>query len=197
MTGSSTDDQDRRDMARLVAGDDQALDELMARHAEPLFHFLLRFLQNQTEASDLAEETFVRVYQHRSRFRTGARFSTWLYTIATNLARDVKRRQARHPHVSLQAGPSETSGGLQELLPDDGPDPGRKLESSERADAVKAAIASLSDDLRVPLLLSVYEQKSHGEIGDILGCSPKAVEMRLYRARKELRERLQKVLGPA
>src|SRR5207249_1479609 len=103
MTDATSDDQDRSDMARLAAGHDVALDELMGRHAERLYHYLLRLLQNETEAGDLAEETFVRVYQNRSKFKPDKKFSTWLYTIATNLARDLQRHRARHPQVSLEA----------------------------------------------------------------------------------------------
>jgi RNA polymerase sigma-70 factor, ECF subfamily len=191
------EDQDRTDMARLMAGHDAALDDLMARHGERLYHFLLRLLQNETEAADLAEEAFVRVYQHRAQFKVGGKFSTWLYTIATNLVRDVKRRQARHPHVSLNAVRDDTEVEYLELLEDAKPDPGERLESLERAGIVKSAIAALADDLRAPLILSVYEGKSHAEIGEILDCSAKAVEMRLYRARQELRGQLEKVLGAA
>ena len=83
------DEQDRSAMARLAAGEDEALNELMARHAERLFRYLLRLLQNETEAADLAQESFVRVYQNRARFVARHKFTTWLYAIATNLARDL------------------------------------------------------------------------------------------------------------
>src|SRR5437588_11283520 len=90
----ATDDKDREDMAGLVAGRDGALDKLMERHAERLYHYLLRILRNETEAGDLAEESFVRVYEHRARFNSRHKFSTWLYTIATNLTRELKRGRA-------------------------------------------------------------------------------------------------------
>ena len=94
MTPATLDEQDRADMARLVAGHDPALDELMGRHAERLYSYLLRVVQNESDAAELAEESFVRVYQNRGRFRSANRFSTWLYTIATNLARDLQRELA-------------------------------------------------------------------------------------------------------
>src|SRR5947209_13770778 len=99
----ASDDRDRDDMARLAAGQDGALDDLMERHAERLYHYLLRVLQNETEAADIAEEAFVRIYEHRANFKPRSKFSTWLYTIATNLARDAKRYRARHPQLSLDA----------------------------------------------------------------------------------------------
>jgi RNA polymerase sigma-70 factor, ECF subfamily len=194
MSTAASDDLDRQAMGQLAAGHDAALDDLMARHAERLFRYLLRVVQNETEASDLAEESFVRVYQNRERFKPQHKFSTWLYTIATNLARDVQRQRARHPHVSLEAERSETGAALHEVLPESRPHPGEALEAEERAEAVRQAVAALPEELRVPLVLAEYEEKSHAEIGLILECSAKAVELRLYRARKELRLRLAKVL---
>src|SRR5512141_962732 len=108
MDTTESDALDRTDMGRLVAGHDPALNDLMERHATPVFHFLCRMLGNEDDANDLAQETFVRVYQHRGRFRPGARFSTWLYTIAANLARNHRRWHARHPNISLDAK-SETT----------------------------------------------------------------------------------------
>jgi RNA polymerase sigma-70 factor (ECF subfamily) len=190
MTPATPDEQDRADMARLVAGNDAALDELMGRHAERLFHYLLHILQNESEAGDLAEESFVRVYQHRARFRSAHKFSTWLYAIATNLARDLQRHRARHPNVSLEAEHGEAGHSFRESLPEGKPNPGEALLATERAEAVRRAVAALPEDLRVPLVLAEYEEKSYAEIAEILECSAKAVEMRLYRARQELRDRL-------
>src|SRR5437867_4020651 len=119
MTPASSDEQDKSDMARLAAGHDAALDDLMGRHAERLYHYLLRLLQNETEASDVAQEAFVRVYLNRVKFKPAYKFATWVYTIATNLARDLQRQRARHPHVSLEARPNDSAQGLHELLPEE------------------------------------------------------------------------------
>ena len=192
---ASTEEDDRSDMARLAAGHDGALDALMARHAQRLFQYLLRLLQNEVEASDLAQEAFVRVYLNRAKFKPAAKFSTWLYAIATNLARDLQRQRARHPHVSLEAEKDESGQGFHETLPDTRPDASENLDSAERAEAVRRAVATLPEELRAPLLLSVYEDKSQAEIGEILDCSAKAVETRLYRARQQLRARLDKTLA--
>jgi RNA polymerase sigma-70 factor, ECF subfamily len=194
MTPTNPDEQDREDMARLVAGHDAALDELMGRHAERLYNYLLRVLRNETEAADLAEESFVRVYQNRARFRPSHRFSTWLYAIATNLARDLQRHRARHPNVSLEAEHGEAGQNFREVLPEGRPNPGEALLATERVEAVRRAVAALPEDLRVPLVLAEYEDKSYAEIAEILECSTKAVEMRLYRARQDLRGRLAALL---
>lgn len=185
---SEADDLDRADMARLAAGHDAALNELMERHGERLFHFLIRALQDEDDAADLAQEVFVRVYQHRASFRPGARFSIWLYSIATNLVRDRFRHRARHPQVSLDAELGDDGKSLGSVLADRHPTPSEAAQADERAAAVRAAVAQLPEDLRTPLLLAEFEDRSQPEIGEILGCSAKAVEMRLYRARQRLRE---------
>ena len=195
MAAATQDEQDTADMSALVRGHGPALNDLMARHAERLFHYLLRVLQNETDAAELAQETFVRVYQHRDRFKLQMKFSTWLYAIATNLARDLQRYQTRHPQVSINAESSESKGDFQEILPESGADPAEALQSEERAQLVRRAVAELPEDLRVPLVLAEYEEKSYAEIATILDCSAKAVEMRLYRARKELRSRLENLLA--
>lgn len=188
---------DRADMERLVQGHDSALDHLMARHAPRLHAYLLRLLQNESDAEDLAQETFVRVYEHRDRFDPRRPLATWLYAIATNLVRDRFRWRSRHPEAPLDAPASgransegEPARGLAEILPDPTPDPTRSAVAGERARAVREAVAELPEDLRTPLILAEFEERSHQEIGAILECSAKAVEMRLYRARQRLRELL-------
>ena len=183
-------------MARLIAGGDGALNDLMARHGERLFHYLIRVLQDEAEAADVAQETFARVYLNREKFRASNRFSTWLYTIATNLSRDLLRRRSRRPQVSLES-PTAEDATIKDVLPSMDPTPTEHLELSERAAAVRREIAALPEDLRVPLVLAEYEDQSHAEIAAVLDCSAKAVEMRLYRARQQLRARLTPLLAPS
>src|SRR6185436_5232648 len=90
-------------MARLAAGADSALNDLIERHGPRLHNYLLRSLQNAEDAADLAQESFVRVYQHRARFDPRQRFSTWLYAIASNLVRGRFRFRRRHPEMPLKA----------------------------------------------------------------------------------------------
>ena len=194
MTPADSDAQDRSDMGRLSSGDDAALNALMDRHGERLFHYLLRQLNNESDAANLAQETFVRVYQNRTRFDPAHKFSTWLYTIATNLLRDRFRWRQRHPQVSLDAE-REEAGAILDTLPDTAATPAEQIVTEERAVEVRKAIESLPDDLRSPLLLSEYEGLSHAEIGAVLSCSTKAVETRLYRARNHLRKRLETLIS--
>lgn len=177
-------------MARLQAGQDAALNELMARHATPVFHFLCRRVGNEDDANDLAQETFVRVFKSAKSFRANEKFSTWLFTIAANLARNHFRWRSRHPNVSLEAENAETEQSLGSTLPANSPAPNESALAEERAAAVRFAVQKLPDDLREALVLCEWEERSVAEAAAILEATPKAVESRLYRARQMLRERL-------
>jgi RNA polymerase sigma-70 factor, ECF subfamily len=184
------DAHDRTDMERLVAGHDAALNDLMERHATPVFHFLCRMLGNEDDANDLAQETFVRVFRARDSFRINEKFSTWLYTIAANLARNHFRWRSRHRNVSLEAESPETGQTLGSTLPASEPAPNEQALAAERAAAVRGAVGRLPEDLRAAMVLCEWEERSVGEAAAILETTPKAVESRLYRARQILRERL-------
>jgi len=191
------EERDRADMVRLAAGHGPALNNLMERHAPKLFNYLARSLQDENDAADLAQETFVRVFQNCMKFDARMKFSTWLYAIATNLVKDRYRHRTRHPQVSLDAENQATGEDFRATMPEQSPTPSESLQGVERAEAVRQAVGRLPEDLRTPLILSEYEELSHAEIGEILKCSVKAVETRLYRARNQLREKLAPLLdGP-
>jgi RNA polymerase sigma-70 factor (ECF subfamily) len=188
------DARDRADMEQLIAGRDAALNDLMERHATPLFHFLCRMVGNEDDANDLAQETFVRVFRARASFRTSERFSTWLFTIAANLARNHFRWRARHPNVSLDTETGEKEQTLGSTLPANEQAPNEQALTAERARAVRAAVGKLPEDLREAIVLCEWEEYSVAEAAAILETTPKAVESRLYRARQILRERLKQWL---
>ena len=177
-------DQDRGSMARLAVGEDLALNEIMERWKTRLVAFLYRLTGNEASSLELAEETFVRVYQNRTKFRPDANFSSWLFGIAANLGRNHLRWQRRHPTLPLDAAEATAMEG----------NPGDSAESREREDAVRSAIAALPPDLREALVLAEYENLSHSEIAEIAECSVKAVERRLSRAREILRKGLSRYL---
>jgi RNA polymerase sigma-70 factor (ECF subfamily) len=187
---TDSDAQDRADMEKLQAGHDAALNELMERHATPVFHFLCRMTGNPDDANDLAQETFVRVFKSCKSFRPGEKFSTWLFTIAANLGRNHFRWRSRHPNVSMDAENSETDQTLGSTLPSKSPAPNEAALAGERAAAVRQAVQKLPDDLREAIVLCEWEERSVAEAATILDATPKAVESRLYRARQILRERL-------
>ena len=195
MSSIEADALDRADMENLQAGHDTALNNLMERHATPIFHFLCRMTGNEDDANDLAQETFVRIFKSRDTFRAEQRFSTWLFTIAANLARNHFRWRARHPNVSLDAENPETKQSLGSTLPADSLAPNEETLASERAETIRMAVKKLPEDLREAIVLCEWEEYSVAEAAAILETTPKAVESRLYRARQTLRERLKSWLN--
>lgn len=192
--GDDLADRDR--MRRLVQGDDLALDELMNRHAGALTAYLERLTGDRSAAQDLAEETFVRLYRNRARFQPHRPFGTWIYTIATNLGRDHLRWRGRRPSVGLDDTDANAQP-IRDTLADPLPDPAILAQREELAAAVRRGVLNLPEDLRTPLILAEYQGRRVQEIADILNCTAKAVEMRLYRARQRLRETLQGFMDPA
>jgi RNA polymerase sigma-70 factor, ECF subfamily len=177
-------------MVRLREGDDLALNELMERWQKPLHSFILRYVGNHRDSIELAEETFVRVYQHRSRFNFKSKFSTWLLTIAANLCRHHARWRKRHPTISLDDAASIGEVSDKNLFVSAEEIPSALASRTELARLVKEEIEKLPHDLKTAVLLFAYDNLSYAEIGEILGCTPKAVETRLYRVRKLLAKRL-------
>jgi RNA polymerase sigma-70 factor (ECF subfamily) len=175
-------------MQRLQAGEDLALNEIMARWKQPLASYLLRQLGNHEDALDLTMETFVRVYESRHRYSPSARFARWLFTIATNLARNHVRWKERHPEVTLETDGEEESS--LDRLADGVPSASEQLEIKERAQAVRKAITDLPPDLRTAIILFEYQGLSHAEIASIESSTAKAIETRLYRARQYLEQKL-------
>lgn len=181
-------------MARLRAGEDLALNGIMERWQRRVTGFLVRMTGNETIALDLAQETFVRVYLSRERFRPQGEFSTWLFAIAANLGRQHFRWQRRHPTVSFD-DPNRDEGSLVKKLSAAAPDAVQTLVADERTMSIRDAVMALPTELREAVILSEYENLSHRQIAEIAGCTPKAVETRLYRARSILRERLAALLA--
>lgn len=190
-TTTEQEAQDRADMKQLVVGHDAALNRLMERHATAVFRFLVRMLGNEDDANDLAQEAFVRVYRARESYRPEKKFSTWLFTIAANLARNHLRWRARHPALSLDAPNDETGRSLGDGVPAAGADPRQATEAGERVAAVQSAVRSLPEDLREALVLCEWEGLTMAEAAEVLQTTAKAVDSRLYRARRKLRDQLE------
>ncbi|MEI9961177.1 MAG: sigma-70 family RNA polymerase sigma factor [Limisphaerales bacterium] len=149
------------------AGHDVALNDLMSRHATPVFRFLCRMVGNEDDANDLAQETFVRVFKSRESFRADAKFSTWLFTIAANLARNHFRWRARHPAISLDAETDESEQTLGDAVPANNPQPNEEALLAERAQVVRAAVSKLPEDLREVIVLCEWEERSVAEAATI------------------------------
>jgi RNA polymerase sigma-70 factor (ECF subfamily) len=183
-------DADLEAMLRLKGGDDLALNELMSRWQRPLVSFILRYTGNEQDALDLAQETFLRVFESRARYEPRSKFSTWLCAIAANLCRNQARWRERHPTVTLHGSDGEDDRGLENSLAAPGGTPADNAERHDLASAVRAHIQALPHDLRTAVILFEYHELGHEEIAATLGCTAKAVETRLYRARKILGDAL-------
>ena len=175
-------------MIQLRQGEDLALHELMRRWQLPLTRYIYRYVGNQTEALDVAQETFVRVFQQRHRFKEKLKFSAWLFAIATNLCRNFLRWQSRHLSKASEYDQAEESWEAIQLTSQNSPDELARLKES--SEAVRRQVEALPDQLKAVVLLADYEELAYRDIAEALGCSVKAVETRLYRAHKLLRERL-------
>lgn len=178
-------------MTRLAAGDDLALNALMARWRERVASFLLRMTAQREAAADLAQETFVKLYQARRRYRPEAKFSTWLFAIAANLARNHARWKARHPTVSLDEEENGAALLAEAVAP--GQSPEEAVSGAERLGAIHRAFQGLPPDLREAMALFIHEGMGYAEIASVTGCSAKAAETRIYRARQILKEQLKDI----
>jgi len=179
-------------MARLASGDDLALNMLMDRWGRRVNAFLFRMTGNRDTAVDLAQETFVKLYQARERYRANGTFSTYLFAIASNLARNHSRWKARHPTLSLDA-PKDSPSACREEATDPGRSPEEEAVAAEKAAAIERAFQTLSEELREAMSLFIYEGMGYADIAALSGCSAKAVETRIYRARQILKERLKEL----
>ena len=182
---SDQNSEDVHCMERLREGDDLALNDLMARWKEPLVTFCLRYTGNLSDARDIAQETFVKVYGSRKRYKPKAAFTTWLFTIAMNLCRMRARWRSRHPEVLDADSEAETAERA------DLSDPSAEADRHALAQDLEHAITNLPHDLRVAFVLFEINGLRYKEIGKILKCSEKAVERRLARAREHLRSALE------
>jgi RNA polymerase sigma-70 factor (ECF subfamily) len=175
-------------MLSLQGGNDAALAGLMARWEVPVKRFIFRIVGNTAEAEDLAQEVFLRVYTKRGSFRPAAKFSTWCFSIAANQARDRLRWWRRRPSQSLNAW-TEAGGEAQDESSLGAAASSEAVRREEIA-SVQAAVSALPVDQRTALVLFEYEGQSVADIALALGCTAKAVENRLYRARLQLKRTL-------
>jgi RNA polymerase sigma factor CnrH len=178
----------------LKVGQDRALNALMDRHREGIFRFVLRQVHNEADALELAMETFVRAYFNIEKFRPAAKFATWLYQIALNLCRDHLRSRAYQNSLrttSFDAPAREGADPSLLLATERGPD--QKTDRLEELTALEKAISELPEDLKSAFILTALEDRQQAETAELLGISLKAVEMRVYRARKSLLEKMSKM----
>ncbi len=173
-------------MEALQKGDDHALATLMHRWEVWVKAFLLRLGVPASDVEDVAQEAFVRLYEKRANYRVGAPFKPWLLTLAGNLGRNKLRWRFRRREDSIEGIAEASPGGFD--LVDPSARPASDLaEKANLAHDVRNAVNALPDKLRQAVLCVELEDLSYHEAGQVMGCTPKAVETRLYRARELLR----------
>jgi len=183
-------------MLQVRAGDAQAFEELMLRYQNRLLSLLTHQVGQRDLAEDLAQEVFLRVYRARKRYVPGAKFSTWLFTIAGNVASNALRSKARRREVNLAPATSDTGSHSLEAaaVAASGLMPTRQLDRAELRAAVQQAISSLNERQRMAVLLAKFEHFSYADIAEVMDMTPQAIKSLLSRARCNLREAMQPYL---
>jgi RNA polymerase sigma-70 factor, ECF subfamily len=187
-------DPDVRLMLEVRDGNAAAFEELVVRYEGRLLRVLRHLVGNRELAEDLAQEVFLRVYRARESYQPEAKFSTWLYTIASHVAANALRTRSRRPEVTIQSrdsGPMGVRPFDRMLLASSGQMPARQLDKAEMREIVRLALESLGERQRMAVLLSKFEGMNYADIGAVMGLTPKAIKSLLARARENLREVLQ------
>jgi RNA polymerase sigma-70 factor (ECF subfamily) len=177
-------------MQRLAADDEEAMAGLVAHWQRPVLAYICRFLScSDDEARDLAQEVFLRVWQQRRRWQPRASFSTWLFTIVSNLCRNRRRDLSRRPYLVAVETEPDGEPGL-DLEAPVAADPHARAEAGELADKLRSAVGDLPEKQRAALLLRRFQAMSYREIAGILNVTPAAVDSLLVRARRRLTDLL-------
>jgi RNA polymerase sigma-70 factor (ECF subfamily) len=181
-------DYDAELMLRVKDGDEASFAVLLEKHRTPVVHFLYRMVQNQGVAEELAQEVFLRVYRSRESYEASAKFTTWLFRIATHLALNVLRDGKNE---KLQVRLDDESPDMPARQVSDGrPTVEQKLVYQVRLDEVRRAVATLPEKQRAAVLMHKYEEMEYSQIAKVLSCSESAVKSLLFRAYETLRARL-------
>ena len=187
-------DQDLELMLRVRDGDAESFDALLQRHRGPLVGFFARMVRDSALAEDLAQEVFLRIYQSRHRYEPEAKFTTWLYRIATNLALNAIRDRK---DVSSSMGSDQGAPGAESWegrIPDGRPTAEQAMLSTERERQIRQAVESLPEKQRTAVVLHKYQEVDYRQIAQILGVSESAVKSLLFRAYENLRVSLEPLL---
>jgi RNA polymerase sigma-70 factor (ECF subfamily) len=183
-------DPDIRLMLQVREDELGAFEQLVERYQHRLVGVLHHLLGNGDEAEDLAQEVFLRVYRARKKYRPRAKFSTWLFTIANNLALNVLRSRQRKPVVPLNLRDSGPLGPrpAEQLAHDRANQPAQHMQQQELAAIVRQALDGLNERQRVAVVLNKFEDMNYAEIAEVMGLTTKAVKSLLSRARTNLRQ---------
>jgi RNA polymerase sigma-70 factor (ECF subfamily) len=178
-------------MLRVAAGDEAGFNYLVGKYHRAMINFLYRMVHNQAVAEELAQEVFLRVYRSRESYRAEAKFTTWLYRIATNLAVNHARdtRHERSAQTIYLDAPDEESGTTPDVA-DDAPTVEQSILRDERMAAIRAHVVALPERQRMAVLMHKYQGMDYRQIGEVLKLSESATKSLLFRAYQTLREKL-------
>lgn len=188
-------DPDVQLMLRVKQGDEEAFAELVEHYQDRVISIFANILSDQEAAEDLAQETFMRIYRARNGYEPQAKFSTWLFRIANNLASNTKRSKGRRKEVQFgsdETGPLSTRPPEKNLPEKSGLMPARMLDKAELLNIVHQAMESLNERQRIAVLLNKFEEMSYADIAATLELSPSAVKSLLSRARENMKDHLEK-----
>jgi len=177
-------------MARIANGDDDAFEILVNRHQTSVLNLIYRFMGDRTQAKDLAQEVFIRVWQAAKTYKPEAKFTTWIYRITTNLCLNELRSSRRRKWFPFQRSDADRENAIEETFSDSSPTAEDLLLANERSRQITDALQSLPSNQRMALVLKRYDDLSYNEIAQILDCSVSAVESLIVRAKKTLQEKL-------
>jgi len=181
-------------MARVTHGDVESFEVLLNRHRVPLLTYFVRMVRDQALAEDLTQEVFLRVYQARERYQPEARFTTWLYRIATNLALNAIRDRRCEPLAFISPASDDSQPTMLERVPDARPTAEQQMLESYRERAIREAIESLPERQRAAVILHKYQEVDYRQIAQVLKVSESAVKSLLFRAYESLRVRLEPLM---
>jgi RNA polymerase sigma-70 factor, ECF subfamily len=185
-------------MLDVKAGDEQSFELLLRKYRTPVVNFLYRMVRNTAVAEDLAQEVFLRVYRARQEYAPSAKFTTWMFRIATNLALNSVRDNRHHKMDVSMDQTVDTGEDEQRALevPDKAPSVEQELVARCRADLIMKAIHSLPEKQRAAVLLHKYQELDYDEIARVLECSESALKSLLFRAYETLRVELAPLVSP-
>jgi len=177
-------------------GQNQAFDILVGRYKNRLYSYLFRLLGNESEAEEFAQETFVRAYMHADKYRTIARFSTWLYTIATNLVRNRIRNIKRRPRmISMWTEDGDGEDGRWVDIKDDSPTPEETMDRKKLQEMIQQAIEKVPSKYRPAFVLREINGLSYEEIAATTGLKLGTVRSRINRGRMHFKKAVSPLLG--
>jgi RNA polymerase sigma-70 factor (ECF subfamily) len=177
-------------MVRFVNGDEGAFEILVDRHQTSILNLIYRYIGDRTQARDLAQEVFIRVWKSVRTYKPEAAFTTWIYRIAINLCLNELKSARRRRWFSFGRSDEDPQNTLEETFADGSPSPEDLLLAKERDRRISDALQSLPDNQRMALVLKRYDDLSYQEIAQVIGCSVSAVESLLVRAKRTLQEKL-------